>query len=129
MTLRELINRSLRLLSVIQAGETPAESETSDAIPAVNGMLEAWRTMGIDLEFLPFTTLDDVIPYPEDHLSAFAYNLAIELAPEYGVEPSTAVGARAGSYFRALQAQYADPDILTIDPQLTPGYNTNSWFL
>jgi hypothetical protein len=54
-------------------------------------------------------------------MSAFAYNLAIELAPEYGVEVTGALGARAATYFKMLQAQYVDPDILTIDAGLLFG--------
>ena len=96
---------------------------------ALNGMLNAWAGLGIDLEFLAFTDLTQAVPYAEDHISAFAYNLAIEIAPEYGVEPPDAVISRAQTYFKMLQTQYCDPDILTIDPALMPVFNANSWTL
>jgi hypothetical protein len=36
-------------------------------------------------------TLDTVLSFPPGYLRAFAYNLAMELAPEFGVEPSPQV--------------------------------------
>jgi hypothetical protein len=119
----------MRLNGVNQTGETPSATEAADAMEALNGMLNAWEGLGIDLEFLGFTDLSQVVPYPDDHISAFAYNLAIELAPEYGVEITAGLSSRAQTYFKMLQAKYCDPDILTIDPTLTPWFNANSsWF-
>ena len=105
-TVRQLINRSLRLLAVRQTGENPTSVEAQDAMEALNGMLNAWAGLGIDLEFLAFTDLTQAVPYAEDHISAFAYNLAIEIAPEYGVEPPDAVISRAQTYFKMLPLQY-----------------------
>lgn len=125
MNVRELATASLRLLGVLQSGEQPTPAEMDDAKLALNNMLDAWANQGIDLEFLEFTTLDDVIPYPEDHMAAFRYNLAVELAPEYGVTVSDALAGRAQAYYRALRSQYVDPDILTIDSALQPINNVN----
>lgn len=42
-TVQQLINRSLRLIGVLAAGETPEATETSDALVSLNAMLDSWR--------------------------------------------------------------------------------------
>ena len=39
----------------------------------------------------PYTHLDHALPWPNGYQRAFAFGLACELAPEYGVEPSPTV--------------------------------------
>ncbi len=92
----------------------------------LNDMLNAWIDSGLDLEFIEFTDLDDVIPYPQDHMAAMRYNLAIELAPEYGVKISQSVAVRAAAYYRGLLSQYENIDTLTVDDGLKTVYNPNS---
>lgn len=44
MTVRDLITASLRKLGVIASGENPSASEASDALDALNGMIDSWKT-------------------------------------------------------------------------------------
>ena len=115
MNVRDLVTGSMRLLGVLRQGENPTAQEAADGMISLNGMLNAWILQGIDLEFLNFASLNDVIPYPDDHIPAFRYNLAVELAPECGVTVTPAIGTRASQYFQALQVFYSDPDTLEFD--------------
>lgn len=46
MTVRDLINRSLRLIGVIARGETPDAAMAQDALTAMNAMIDSWKNNG-----------------------------------------------------------------------------------
>ena len=54
-------------------------------------------------------TLDTVLAFPPGYLRAFRYNLACELAPEYGVEPSAQV-RRIAMYSKRDLKRINNPD-------------------
>ena len=125
MTVNDLIRRSLRSIGVLNHAEEPTAEEASDALQTLNDMLNAWIYEGMDLEFAADLVLTDALPYPDDHAAAFRYALAVELAPEFGVQPPPAVLAMAASYKEALKTRYLDPDTLAADAFLSPIYNPN----
>ena len=119
MTVNDLIRSALRTLGVLRAGENPTPAEAADALVTLNGMLNAWIYDGMDLEFVDDLVLTGTVPYPDDHLPAFRYNLAVELAPEYGVEINAVMAGLAGKYYRQLRTSFVSPDTLGIDEALT----------
>ena len=84
MTANELIRRSLRSLGVLYHNESPTSDEATDALATLNDMLNAWLLEGMDLEVYENLELTDTLPYPDDHISAMRYGLAVELAPKAG---------------------------------------------
>ncbi len=97
MTAQELINGALRLIGVIAAGETPSADESADALAAFNAMIQNWNEgiakalagsyASVIYTFNPLATysdLSDTISLPGGWLRALRYNLAVDLAPEYG---------------------------------------------
>lgn len=44
MTVRDLITSSLRKLGVLASGEVPSAEEASDALDALNSMIDSWKT-------------------------------------------------------------------------------------
>ena len=59
-------------------------------------------------------TLDTSILFPPGYLRAFAYNLAMEIAPEFGVEPSPQVKRIAMSSKRNLKRINNPDDIMSM---------------
>lgn len=127
MTVNDLIRRAMRSIGVLHHNEEPSSDEAADALQTLNDMLNAWIYEGMDLEFAADLVLTDTLPYPDDHAAAFRYALAVELAPEYGVQPPPAVLAMAANYKSALKTRYIDPDTLGTDPFLSPVYNPNGY--
>lgn len=130
MTVNDLIRSALRALGVLHHAESPSADEAADALITLNGMLNAWRLEGIDLELVADLALTDTVPYPDDHLPAIRYNLAVELSAEFGVQVSPVVAGMARRTWLALRAQYMRPDTLSTPDDLLPVYNpiTNDGF-
>lgn len=63
--------------------------------------------------------------FPAGYLRAFAYNLAMELAPEFGVEPSAQVKRGASSSKRNIKRINNPGDLMSMPPALigSPRYN------
>ena len=127
MTVNDLIRRAMRSLGILNHAEDPTTEEAADALQTLNDMLNAWIYEGMDLELQADMALTDTLPFPDDHAAAFRYALAVELAPEYGVQPPPAVLAMAASYKSALKTRYVDPVELPSDSFLSPVYNPNGY--
>ncbi len=68
-----------------------------------------------------FTSLDDVLNAPAGYERAFVYNLAIEIAPEYGKQPLPTVVMIAGESKKAIESANSmnDNTVLNVDAGLT----------
>ena len=121
-TVNNVIRRALLSLGVLRAGESSTPAEAADALDTLNDMLNSWRQEGIDLEHLDLALADN-LPYPDDHILCFWTNLAVLLAPQFGVQVSPIIGGMARRSYLALRSQYMQPDTLGIDQALRPIYN------
>lgn len=81
-------------------------------------------TLYID-KIAPITDLqlDEVMPYPADWIRALRYNLAIDLAPEFGIEPSAAIVAIAQSSLAAVMRSNIQVPKAKFDPLLVTNRN------
>jgi hypothetical protein len=65
-----------------------------------------------------FTNLSDTVNLPAGYERAIRYNLAIELAPEYGREPTNAIAQRANEAKRNIKRMNTRPPRMPADTAL-----------
>lgn len=70
--------------------------------------LVEWHFISVD-ELNQAATLNTVLTFPPGYLRAFTYNLAMELAPEFGLEPSPQV-RRVAMYSKRNLKRINNPD-------------------
>lgn len=80
--------------------------------PVPTKVLE-WHFISVE-ELTQPATLSTTLAFPPGYLRAFRYNLACELAPEYGVEPSSQVQRIAMSSKRNLKRINNPDDIMSL---------------
>lgn len=105
MTANDIIKGAFRLIAVIQPGEDLSASEAADGLSALNHMLHQWP-MDLQHEDLGLT---DTLRVPPNHIRAIRYNLAIEIAPEFGKQIPAAVAKIADETYRQIENEYANP--------------------
>jgi hypothetical protein len=121
-TALDVIRRSMRLIGALAEGEVPTAEQAADGLTALQSMLGEWETRGLRLGAVVDTTYATAtdIAVPVTHLQALAFNLAVNLAPEYGAaQAMQAIVPQAERAFDALLAQYAQPPTVPLDPALT----------
>lgn len=95
--------------------------------PVPTGALE-WHFVSIDDLSQP-ANLSTVLSFPPGYLRAFTYNLAMEMAPEFGVEPSQQVQRIAMTSKRSLKRVNAPDDVMSMPNDLVSsryGFNVFS---
>lgn len=128
-TYRDVIEQAMQELGVLHASESPSGDETADALTRMNQMLTSWLYDGIDLEFESVTDVDSEVPYPDDHISAFSSNLAVRLAPIFGITPGPVIVAMAQKGKQHMQSRYMVIEPAEIDPAIQTTWNPNHRFL
>lgn len=95
MTTEQLVARALRLIQVIDARQPVTAADMATGILALNGMMRRIEASGTALGWQPVSSPSDELPLPPEAEQAIAFNLAVLLAPEYGVEVSPVVASGA----------------------------------
>jgi hypothetical protein len=106
-TVAKIISRALRLIGVHDPGEPLSADDAATGIEALNAMCARWEANGNSIGWSDVSNPSETMPTPPDLDSCIAYNLAIELAPEYDVQPSVYVGTRAGELLADLRRDVA----------------------
>lgn len=106
-TVAKLVGRSLRLIQVIDPKQPVKPADMTTAIEALNAMMRRWEANTLALGWAPVASPSDELPIPEEAEEAVAYNLAVRLAPEYGVDITPAVIGGAMTFLDELRRDQA----------------------
>lgn len=110
-----IIRRAMRLIRVLGQDEDPTAEESQDGFDALLAMVDAWGIdgdMASDTVALPtFASLAATVDAPDGLVQVLVYNLALEIAPEYGKEPSQEVVRKALAYKRNYANARANENI------------------
>jgi hypothetical protein len=96
---------------LISLGSYPLETILLWPIPSAANSLGLWTWKPLS----NITLLTTIINLPPGYNKALRYNLALELAPEYGREPSPLVLAEAIASKETLKRMNSKPNLMTID--------------
>jgi hypothetical protein len=115
-TVTELVTRSMRRLKLLAPGEDPSNKQLSDATDKLNSMIASWAGKGI--------TVANDLPLGAEHDKAVIALLAMDMAPDYGIDPPPMLVSDArsgwqqlcGAFWRVPNAQY-DPALLASPTQ------------
>lgn len=102
-TVAKVINRALRVIRVLDAGEAASGEDAETAIEALNDMATRWEANGLSLGWQNVSLPGDTLPAPDESHEALSFNLAVRLAAEYDVSIDAAVYAGAQTALNELR--------------------------
>lgn len=114
MTNLDFITAALRLLNVIDETESPSAEQGSQGLRVINQMLAQWTRDGVRLGWYAQTDLQATAPIETADERGVTFNLAVELAPYYGIEPLGQVTKIATETYSALakaHQRYFESDV------------------
>lgn len=104
-------------------GTFPNETINLWPIPSAANtlVLYSWKP------FTAFATLDTAVSLPPGYAKALRYGLALELAPEYGTEPSQLVALQAIESKESIKRMNIKPQLLEVDAAATDRNSAWNW--
>lgn len=107
----QVITDSLRLAHVIHEIETPSNEDAQDALRRLNDMMLSWkRQKGIELGWVPQTSLSASIPVDDEYFETVTLQLAKRIATHWGfsLDPDTKMEAEKS--FSSMLAEFIAPE-------------------
>lgn len=87
-----------------------------------NVIIWSWKPL------INFGALTSVVSLPPGYSRALRYNLAVELAPEYGKTLDPVVASQAAGSKAALKRMNSRVDLMGMDPALLPQKSSWNWY-
>lgn len=106
---------------MLDANESPEAVDTQTAIEALNALMVRWEADGVSLGWSAVASGSDTLPAPPEAEMPIAYNLAVVLRPEYGVQLAPDVIAMARDGLSRLLADVHSVDYARLDLDLPQG--------
>lgn len=124
-TASDIIRRALKIAGVLDPQQAMDATDAQDALDTLNAMLAEWHEAGIGLPDYSLGSLSDPLATDAADREAIAYELALRVAPEYGVSlppEAAAVGQMAISRLRLRYFQPGSVDFSEL-PLTCPTFN------
>lgn len=120
-TAAQVIKAALQKI-LVQASESAIDADQySDAMNTLNDLMNAYAAEGINLGYTEVTSIGDAVTVPAGALRGIIYNLAIDLAPEYGGEVTPAVVKIASDGYDAMMMIGVDTPVSSLPCTLPVG--------
>ena len=121
----DIVTRSLRLVNILEAGETASAEDAVDGVKSLNEMVNGWENSGIHIGWSNVAQSEELLVH-DKFLEGIRYNLALRMAAEYdGIDAPQAVMAIAVASFKAFQMNTLEfDDDMETDRALHPRYFT-----
>src|SRR4249919_1074228 len=124
-TASQIIRRALRLIGALNPTQAMKAQDAQDALETLNAMLAEWHEAQIGLPDYSLSALTDTLASDVADREAIAYQLAIRVAPEYGLDIPPAVGVMAEQTMGRLRLRYFQPGSSDLSelPAVRAGFN------
>jgi hypothetical protein len=114
-TVQQVVTRALRLLRVIDGKQPVKPYDMTTGIEALNTMMRQWESLPLPMGWQDVSNPSDEMPTLPEADKAIAFNLALELRPEYGSTLDQDVIAQSVLSLSYLRRQYAAANPLEIE--------------
>lgn len=94
-TVSKIVSRALRLIGCLDPDEPLEAPDAETCIEAMNAMCRRWEANGQAFGWSDVSNPSQEMPSAPEYDACIAFNLAIEIAPEYDATPSPIVAGRA----------------------------------
>lgn len=113
-TKKDVINKALAVLGVASYEYDISPEEYNSSLMSLDMMLATWNRKGLKIGYpLPGSPnnseLLESTYFPDDVVEAAVFNLAIAIAPEYGIDPSPIVSKKAKMTYDTLMIRASMP--------------------
>lgn len=115
MTVRDIIERALRKIQVVQVGDDVPAEDAQEALNALNDMMAGWQLFGVARAHTTLA-LTDAFPLDDKFAEGTVYMLASRIAPNF----DRPINFNEARWMRALQAAY-----MVITPVTLPTFRRN----
>lgn len=105
-TVEQIVSRALRLIRVLDPNMPVKPRDMETGIEALNGMMTKWESFPLPMGWANVSNPSDTMPIPDESHESVSANLAMTLAPEYGVLADQNVVVMASTGLDLLRRQY-----------------------
>ena len=101
-----IIKDALKAIGVHSVIVPTSPENITDGMNKLNSMLEGWLDQNIQIGFTPLEVPGDNLNEPASTRNGIIWNLAIEMAPDFAVEPSANLKGRANKQMDLIAQIY-----------------------